>query len=84
MKQTEELGKKYRWVQVFENRGAMMGCSNPHPHCQIWASSYLPNEATAKDRHQREYFQKYGRPLLMDYVNKELQKEERVRKHYDT
>lgn len=82
VRQTEELGKKYQWVQVFENRGAMMGCSNPHPHCQIWASSYLPNEATAKDKHQREYFQKYGRPLLMDYVNKELQKEERVRKSY--
>ncbi len=36
---------RYAWVQIFENRGAVMGCSNPHPHCQIWASSFLPNEA---------------------------------------
>ena len=40
--QTDELGKRYRWVQVFENRGAAMGASNPHPHGQIWAGSALP------------------------------------------
>ena len=43
--QTSELGQTYPWVQVFENKGAMMGCSNPHPHGQIWANSFLPNEA---------------------------------------
>ena len=42
--QTAELGKTYPWVQVFENKGAAMGCSNPHPHGQIWANSFLPNE----------------------------------------
>ena len=42
--QVADLGKTYRWVQVFENKGAVMGCSNPHPHGQIWASSHLPNE----------------------------------------
>ncbi|XP_008191367.3 probable galactose-1-phosphate uridylyltransferase [Tribolium castaneum] len=78
IRQTEELGRKYLWVQVFENRGAMMGCSNPHPHCQIWASNFFPNEPKAKDLHQREYFEKYGRPMLQDYLQKELQQDKRV------
>lgn len=51
-----------------------MGCSNPHPHCQIWASNFLPNEARIKDENQRKYYQKYNRPLLLDYVTQELQK----------
>ncbi|MGQ7114117.1 galactose-1-phosphate uridylyltransferase, partial [Escherichia sp. TWPC-MK] len=54
--QTAELGKTYPWVQVFENKGAAMGCSNPHPHGQIWANSFLPNEAEREDRLQKEYF----------------------------
>ena len=49
--QTAELGAKYPWVQVFENKGAMMGCSMPHPHGQIWANSFLPNEAATEDKH---------------------------------
>lgn len=77
--ETVELGKKLAWVQVFENRGAIMGCSNPHPHCQIWASSYLPNEARLKDTNQRAYSAKHGgRPLLLDYVTRELVKKERL------
>ena len=47
--QVTDLGKTYRWVQVFENKGAAMGASNPHPHGQIWASNFLPNEATKED-----------------------------------
>lgn len=69
-----ELGKKYIWVQIFENKGAIMGCSNPHPHCQIWASSFFPNEPRIKEQYQLEYYKKYRRPLLMDYVVKELEK----------
>lgn len=76
--QTSELGKKYLWVQLFENRGQMMGCSNPHPHCQIWASSFLPNEARVKDENLKKYFEKHQRPLLQDYVAKEIQKQERI------
>ena len=53
--QVEELGKKYRWVQVFENKGDIMGCSNPHPHGQIWAGSFLPNEPFLEDGRQRQY-----------------------------
>ena len=59
---------------MFENKGAIMGCSNPHPHCQIWASSFLPNEPRVKDHYQRQYLAKYGRPLLRDYLDQELQK----------
>lgn len=51
--QTAELGKTYPWVQVFENKGAAMGCSNPHPHGQVWANSFLPNEAEREDRLQK-------------------------------
>lgn len=72
------LGQKYNWVQIFENKGAIMGCSNPHPHCQIWASSFLPNEPRVKDVNQREYFEKYGRPMLMDYMARELDNKERT------
>lgn len=69
-----ELGKQWTWVQIFENRGALMGCSNSHPHCQIWASSFLPNEATRKDKALRDYYNRNKRPLLMDYTQKELLK----------
>lgn len=76
--QLKELGKKYQWVQIFENRGAMMGCSNPHPHCQIWASTFLPNEPRIKDLNLRKYYDMYKRPMLQDYVEKEVKKEERI------
>lgn len=76
--QIQELGKQYRWVQVFENRGEMMGASNPHPHCQVWAGSALPNEPTKEDAHQRAYFEKNARPLLLDYAKLESNARERV------
>lgn len=76
--QTAELGETYRWVQVFENKGEIMGCSNPHPHGQIWALDALPNEPAAEDRHQRDYYAAHGRPLLVDYVNAEAERGERV------
>ena len=69
--QSAELGAIYPWVQVFENKGAMMGCSNPHPHGQVWANSFLPNEAANEDQHQRNYLAANGRPLLLDYVQAE-------------
>ncbi len=76
--QTLELGKQYRWVQVFENKGAVMGCSNPHPHGQIWAGSALPNDPAKEDRRQRAYLAEHGAALLMDYVELEAVEEERV------
>jgi UDPglucose--hexose-1-phosphate uridylyltransferase len=69
--QTEELGRRYQWVQVFENRGEAMGASNPHPHGQIWAGAALPNEAAREDRTQAAWLASTGRSLLLDYVAQE-------------
>ncbi|BAJ01955.1 UDP-glucose--hexose-1-phosphate uridylyltransferase [Shewanella violacea] len=66
-----ELGKEYVWVQAFENKGAVMGCSQPHPHGQVWANSYLPNELRKKDHNLRAYQQEHGTNLLLDYVKRE-------------
>lgn len=76
--QTAELGHKYRWVQVFENKGAVMGCSNPHPHGQIWALDALPTEPSKEDVRQREYREATGRVLLVDYATLESDRGERV------
>ncbi len=78
VKQAEELGRKYRWVQVFENKGDAMGCSNPHPHGQIWASDFVPNEPAKEARQQAAYFEKHGSPLLVDYLARELAEGTRV------
>ena len=76
--QTEELGREWRWVQVFENKGAVMGCSNPHPHGQIWASDELPNEIAKEDREQRAYLAEKGETLLVAYARRERENGERV------
>ncbi len=67
-----------QYVQIFENRGAMMGCSNPHPHGQIWASETLPNELAKELSAFRDYRQAHGATLLGDYLNLELEKKERL------
>lgn len=66
------------YIQIFENKGAVMGCSNPHPHGQIWCQSTLPNEVYKKDLHQRAYFDEHHSSLLGDYLCQELQKDERI------
>ena len=76
--QVKELSKKYRWVQIFENKGEIMGCSNPHPHGQIWASNSLPNEPLKEDKQQAKYYKKNSSVLLVDYLKQELQRKERV------
>jgi len=76
--QTLELGHTYRWVQVFENKGAIMGCSNPHPHGQIWALDDLPVEAIKEDRQQRGYFTMHDSPLLLDYLRLESEEKKRL------
>jgi UDPglucose--hexose-1-phosphate uridylyltransferase len=58
------LGTTHRWVQVFENKGETMGCSNPHPHGQLWASDHLPGEPALEDARQRDYLARHGTPLL--------------------
>jgi UDPglucose--hexose-1-phosphate uridylyltransferase len=67
-----------RYVQIFENRGAMMGASNPHPHGQIWATEHIPNEPAAELLAQREYFASHNRPLLTDYLELELKQKNRI------
>ena len=76
--QSAELGARYRWVQVFENKGAAMGCSNPHPHGQIWAMDHVPTLPAQEDAHQRAYFGEHGRPLLADYLAAELAGGDRI------
>jgi UDPglucose--hexose-1-phosphate uridylyltransferase len=76
--QTAELGRSHEWVQVFENKGAIMGCSQPHPHGQIWATGYLPNEPAAEDLQQRAYHARHGRPLLLDVAEREAAAGERI------
>ncbi|MGB9672730.1 MAG: UDP-glucose--hexose-1-phosphate uridylyltransferase [Anaerolineales bacterium] len=78
MEQTAELGERYRWVQVFENKGEIMGCSNPHPHGQVWALDALPNEPAKEEHQQLAYYHKHHQPLLCEYVEKELELGERV------
>jgi UDPglucose--hexose-1-phosphate uridylyltransferase len=78
--QYSELGKVefVNHVQIFENRGEMMGASNPHPHCQIWATESIPNEPAKEILSQREYFRKNNRCLLCEYLKLERSKSERL------
>ena len=76
--QSAELGTRNRWVQVFENKGSVMGCSNPHPHGQIWAGDFIPEEAAKENLSQRDYFREHGRPLLLDYATRELRDGSRI------
>ncbi len=66
------------YVQIFENRGAMMGASNPHPHCQIWATGHIPDEPAAEAQAQAAYFREHSRPLLADYAALEASEKTRV------
>ena len=65
-------------IQIFENRGEIMGASNPHPHCQIWATASLPNQAEKENLAQLHYQEKHGSCLLCDYLRLELQRDERI------
>lgn len=76
--QSEELGASYKWVQLFENKGAMMGCSNPHPHGQVWAQNQLPTLADKKQIQFSKYQLENKSTLLLDYVAREIEKKERV------
>lgn len=75
-----ELGARdfINYVQVFENRGEMMGASNPHPHCQIWAGESLPNEATKELGTQESWLSARGTCMLCDYLAVEARAGERI------
>lgn len=66
------------YVQVFENRGQMMGCSNPHPHAQVWATSDMPTEPAKELAAQTRYWQKHDSVLLLDYLEAELRSAARI------
>jgi len=66
------------YVQIFENRGAMMGASNPHPHCQIWSSYHVPNEPAREQAAQIEWRQKKGTCLLCEYTKLEQAEGKRI------
>jgi UDPglucose--hexose-1-phosphate uridylyltransferase len=72
--QSQELGNRFAWVQIFENKGAAMGMSSPHPHGQIWAMSDVPTLVACEDRAQREYFVEHGRTLLTAVLQQESER----------
>lgn len=76
--QCAELGKTYTNVQVFENKGSVMGCSNPHPHGQVWAQQQLPTLNIKKQNAQSNYAKQHGSNLLQDYVLREIENKERI------
>lgn len=80
VEETRDLGARpdIASVQIFENRGEVMGCSNPHPHGQIWASRHLPNELARETERQAAHLAAHGRPLLCDYLARELELGDRI------
>lgn len=75
-----ELGSNptINYVQIFENKGDIMGCSNPHPHGQIWAQRSIPTEILKKSEHFKEYWNAQTKSLLEAYLEQELELDERI------
>ena len=73
-----ELGSRWAHVQLFENKGAMMGASSPHPHGQVWASDFIPELVSREDRRQRDWLRDKGTVLLDDVITAELAVGERL------
>jgi UDPglucose--hexose-1-phosphate uridylyltransferase len=75
-----ELGSRdfINYVQIFENKGSVMGCSNPHPHGQIWAQSSLPTQIERTQQNLKKHYEKHRSSLLADYLAEELKNEERI------
>ena len=78
--QTVELSAKefIKYVQIFENKGAIMGCSNPHPHSQVWGTQYISNEPAKELERQSTYFKQHGQALLADYLDQEHSRTRRI------
>ena len=79
-KEYAELGaiESINYVQIFENKGTVMGCSNPHPHGQIWSQSSIPTEIQKKSKQFKEYWERNKRSLLTDYLKQELELDDRI------
>lgn len=78
--QSAELGARpdIQYIQIFENRGAMMGASNPHPHGQIWATQHIPNEPALELAAQQAYLNEHNQQLLSTYLALELAQQDRI------
>ena len=79
--ESHRLRERHAWVQIFENKGALMGCSSPHPHGQVWATSSVPTLAAREDDAQRSYAVNAGAAasiLLLDYAEREVKLDTRV------
>lgn len=72
------LGRRYAYVQLFENKGAMMGCSSPHPHGQVWASDFVPTEVEKEQRAQASWLAEHGSVLLGAVIAREDQEQVRI------
>ena len=75
---TLQADEAFGYVQLFENKGALMGCSNPHPHCQVWATGQVPTLPARKLATQQAYFAAHARDLLGDCLEQELRSAERI------
>jgi len=80
IKEYGDLGSKdyINYVQIFENKGSIMGCSNPHPHGQIWAQESIPVEPLKETNNMADYYQQHGTSLLEDYLKRETDLQERI------
>lgn len=78
LRESRALRSRFAWVQIFENKGEIMGCSNPHPHGQIWAGDFIPNEAAKEDAAQKRWTESDGGVLLLDYARTEAECGDRV------
>ncbi|MDU8944158.1 UDP-glucose--hexose-1-phosphate uridylyltransferase [Ovoidimarina sediminis] len=78
IREYEDLARTYAWVAIFENKGAMMGSSNPHPHGQIWASDFIPSEVAREDRTQRAFLTEAGTNMLVTYGQEECAQQIRI------
>jgi UDPglucose--hexose-1-phosphate uridylyltransferase len=78
--QSADLGSRdfINYVQVFENKGEVMGASNPHPHSQVWASGHIPNEPARELASQNDYYNQHQRSLLADYIHEEHKRKDRI------
>jgi UDPglucose--hexose-1-phosphate uridylyltransferase len=76
--QSETLGRQWAHVEIFENKGAMMGCSNPHPHSQMWAGDFVPSVVAREDRRQRDWLIERGEVMLDAVADREIAAGDRV------
>ncbi len=78
--QYDELGARddINHIQIFENKGAVMGCSNPHPHGQVWAQRSIPGEPAKELINMQRHYAEHGTTLLSDYLAAEVEREERI------